>query len=346
METYCERLTQELFKLQPVEVVALPGRSDGQPPSVIALLLFPFTVLRRLLALKDAPQFVHLGDMAIWPLALMTLARFPRARIVLSAHGTDVSYGARGGMRGNLYSAYLKAGARMLSHATVIANSRATRSRVKAAGWRRVAVVPLAADQIPLPSTQVRRHTILFAGRLIKRKGCSWFVREVLPLCPDHRLLIAGTRWDPGENAALEHPRVEFLGPQSQAELARLYAEAGTVVVPNIEVESGEYEGFGLVAPEAANAGGVVLASNHGGLIDAVIDGQTGFLLPSGDAKAWAEKISEVTSWSEAKRADFKATSQHRARDYYSWSRVALQTYAAYELGEVESLDPTFEDMT
>jgi len=335
METYCERLSEELAKSHRIEVVALRGRSNGLPPSALALLLFPFTVLRRLLTLATKPDIIHCGDMAIWPLGLLARGFFPRARVVLSAHGTDVAYGARGGIRGSLYSAYLALGSKLLRGAGVIANSRATQSRVQGIGWTTIAMVPLATD---LRANGPRAHhpgTILFVGRLIKQKGCSWFVREVLPHLPEPLTLsIIGTRWDPREDEVLDHARVRFLGPKRQSELIGHYAQAACVIVPNIELANGEYEGFGLVATEAASAGGLVLAAATGGLTDAVVDGETGFLLPPGDAPAWARKISEISRWSDARRAEFLTRSQAAAQRHFSWARVAEETAAAYRNNE------------
>jgi len=101
--------------------------------------------------------------------------------------------------------------------------------------------------------------------------------------------------------------------------------------VPNIEPENGEYEGFGLIAPEAASAGGIVLASASGGLTDAVRDCETGFLIPPGDASAWVSKIAEVLEWDAEERADFIANSQNVAQSHYAWSRVAEQTAQVYQ---------------
>ncbi len=331
METYCERLTEELAKLQPVDVIALKGRADGSPPGALSLLAFPFTILRRFSQMPDKPAIVHLGDMAIWPVGLLTTLFFSSAQIVLSAHGTDIAYGARGGVRGSLYAAYLGLGARLLSKARVIANSQATRDRLLAIDWNSDAVVPLATDLRSDASSDFDPNQIIFAGRLVRRKGCAWFVHKVLPLLPETvRLTVIGTRWDEAENSVLSHPQVEFLGPKPQAQLAQYFAKAGCVIVPNIELGNGEYEGFGLVAPEAASAGGVVLAASSGGLKDAVIDGETGFSLPAGDAQAWADKIAKVAGWSAEKRTAFIATSQATAQHHYSWSRVATQTIEAY----------------
>jgi phosphatidyl-myo-inositol dimannoside synthase len=330
METFSYRLTQSLHAIEPVQTIALAGRADGMPPSALTLLRFPLRVLARLLDRREAPAVLHLGDMAIWPLALPALAG-RRTRIVISAHGTDVSYPRRGGIKGRLYGAYLQLGARLLRRAAVVANSRATAEIAAESGWRAAAVVPLATDMIGPAPTGQHDGTVLFVGRLLEHKGCGWFLREVMPLLPaEVRLRVAGTGWDAIERAALCGPRIEFLGALPQKTLAEAYRRALCVIMPNIVTPRGEFEGFGLVAPEAAAAGGVVMTSNHGGLRDAVLDGETGFLVPCGDAQAWAAAVQRIAAWNEAQRTAFIKRAQARAREHFSWTRVATQVHALY----------------
>jgi glycosyltransferase involved in cell wall biosynthesis len=328
METYCLRLTEALAER--VQVIALPGNADGMPPGAAALLTFPVKVLAQALRRRRAPRVLHLGDMAIWPLALPWLFH-AGTLIVLSAHGTDVSYHRRGGFRGRLYGTYLRLGARMLRRAQVIANSAATGAALGETGWADVAVIPLATDLSSAETADSHDGSILFAGRLVERKGCAWFVREVLPLLPDNiRLKVAGTSWDAAEAAILNHPRVEFLGPLAQDELAGAYARAMCVIVPNIEPANGEFEGFGLVACEAAACGGVVLAADHAGLREAVIDGVTGFLVNVGDAQVWARKIAQIAGMDHGERAAFTQAAQAACKTVFNWDRVANDVLAIY----------------
>jgi glycosyltransferase involved in cell wall biosynthesis len=74
----------------------------------------------------------------------------------------------------------------------------------------------------------------------------------------------------------------------------------------------------------------VVLAADHGGLRDAVIDGETGFLLPPGDPGAWARAILDLRAWPASRRAAFVRRSTATVRRQFSWERVARETFAAY----------------
>ncbi len=331
METYSLKLSKALLRHAPVDVHALPGRPDGSPPSPLAQVAFGFRAAAKLLTTRNPHGTVHIADMASWPLALAARMRSRRWRLALSAHGTDVSYPLRGGAKGSLYGAYLRFGARCLRPAVVIANSNATAECVRRYGFSRVVVVPLATDMRADGPIAAPENFVLFTGRLVERKGCSWFIRHVLPKLPEAiSLKVAGTIWSASEGEALGEPRVDYIGPQSPDAMSRLYATALCVVVPNIVLPNGEFEGFGLVAAEASACGGVTLASACGGLREAVVDGITGFLLPPGEPDAWVRKILEIDKWSAKSRAAFIERSVEEAAAHYSWTRVAEETVHAY----------------
>lgn len=62
-------------------------------------------------------------------------------------------------------------------------------------------------------------------------------------------------------------------------------------VIPSIDPES-----FGMVALEAMAASKPVIAANHGGLAEIVMDGKTGFLVPPSNALALADAIKHLAA--------------------------------------------------
>jgi len=74
----------------------------------------------------------------------------------------------------------------------------------------------------------------------------------------------------------------------------------------------------------------LVLASDHAGLKDALIDGETGFSLPTGDAMVWTTTVPDVLAWSEDKRDAFVRNASASAKLHFAWPRVAKSTFAAY----------------
>lgn len=332
METYSEMLSSRLRDHGEVEVFALPGHADGSTPRPWELVWFGVKTAVSLLVAGRPASVVHVADMASWPLAFVARLRRPSALRVLSAHGTDVSFPARGGLAGRLYGAYLRLGARLVGSATVVANSAATASAAARFGYRDIVVVPLAAEaRLEGTLPEMAEQTILFSGRLVARKGCRWFIEAVLPHLPETMALeVAGTVWCDEESKALDAPRVRYLGRLDQAALYRRMAGAMCVIVPNIELENGEFEGFGLVAVEAAVVGGVVVAARHAGLQEAVRDDETGFLVTPGDAARWVGQITDIAAWSPERRAKFTKRARESAASYYNWDRVARDTVRHY----------------
>jgi glycosyltransferase involved in cell wall biosynthesis len=123
---------------------------------------------------------------------------------------------------------------------------------------------------------------------------------------------------------------VRFLGRVDPADLPKRMAGALAVVIPNISERPGHLEGFGLVAVEAAAAGGVVLAARLGGFLDSVLDGTTGMLLSPQSAPDWIAAINEVAGWDEARRSGFTTKAQSAARTHFTWERVARETAELY----------------
>jgi glycosyltransferase involved in cell wall biosynthesis len=325
METFCVRLVEALRPIAEVDVLALPGRPDGAPPSAWSILRFGLTVAIRLLLAKPA-AITHIADMASWPLAVFASLRSRSTRLVLSAHGTDVSLPLRHGTIPRLYEMYLKLGARLLPSAVVIANSAATAKTARQFGFTQVTVIPLGADISDTAPSETPTSHILFVGRLAPRKGCGWFVRNVMPLLsPEITLRVAGNVWDQDERDALDDPRVEYLGPVYGEALIREYASALCVIVP-----TRDFEGFGLTALEAAASGGLVLASDHSGLRQSVVDGTTGFLIETDDVHAWTRKIAEIHAWSPVERRRFIERSLETLEERNSWERVAREMTTVY----------------
>ena len=107
---------------------------------------------------------------------------------------------------------------------------------------------------------------------------------------------------------------VLFLGKRDQDTLQYYYSAAEVVVVPS------HYESFGLVALEAMACATPVVASETGGLVYLVQDGETGFHVPFGEPEALAEKLQRVIQ-----DDDLRDKLGQKAAEYaqaYAWSVV------------------------
>jgi glycosyltransferase involved in cell wall biosynthesis len=331
METYCYELAAEIGKRTNLHVKVLPGRANGQPPSAGALIVFCFRMLVFLAVSGRQYGTIHVSDLVLCPLLWWTLLVAPKATLIASAHGTDIAFGRRDGVAPAIYHRYLWLAGRVSSVMTVIANSRATAELCHRYGFLTVHVVPLGVRAARPTGPMQAESYVLFVGRLVRRKGIAWFIHDVLPLLPETIILkVAGTTWDREESEALQHPRVEFLGPVHGIDLANLRRRAISVIMPNISRDGRDFEGFGLTALEAAADGGILLAARLQGIEDAVYDGVTGFLLLPEKPHIWAAKIMDLSNWSLEDRRKFIADAQVVIRSYFTWERVAEETLRHY----------------
>ncbi|MCL4509354.1 MAG: glycosyltransferase [Chloroflexi bacterium] len=198
----------------------------------------------------------------------------------------------------------------------------------------------LARQRINLDS----EHLIFSVGRIEPLKGFDTLVRATaLLLARRHALRQSLQLWigggkidhdDPASGTEMSHlhqiieslglaNNVRLLGAIPQEQLPDFYAAADCVVVPS------HYESFGLVAVEAMATGTPVIASDVGGLGLSVKDGVTGFLVPTGDESALANRIARVLDDSALRQRLGAAAFAEGA--HYSWSRVAERIEAVYE---------------
>jgi glycosyltransferase involved in cell wall biosynthesis len=181
-----------------------------------------------------------------------------------------------------------------------------------------------------------RSRRVLVVSRLVERKGIDDVV-TALAAVPDAELLIAGgperCRLDGEPEAqrllavARRHgveDRVRLLGRVDRADLPTLYRSADVVVC------TPWYEPFGLVALEAMACGVPVVASAVGGLVDTVLDGVTGILVPPHRPDVIAHAVTGLLD-APAQRARFGSAGAARARLRYGWPTIATETVRAYE---------------
>ena len=124
-------------------------------------------------------------------------------------------------------------------------------------------------------------------------------------------LLIVGTGAARGEVetafAWAEAERVRFLGALESADLVGLYAASDLLVWPALR------EAYGMALLEAQAAGLPVLAGASGGIPAMVREGETGVLVPPGDAPAFAEAVRALLAAPERRRALGDAARAHVA---------------------------------
>ena len=335
-----ERYTQDLaewFTAQgdPVGVLVHqpPGRWRGSRESLngvelrrvgsIAELVYaplspcyPFALARALREFRPDVLHLHLPN----PSCFAALASPAARRLPWVVHWhADVSPDSHDWRLRAAYRAYRPFEQAVLARArAVIATSQPyLDASLALAPWRaKVTVVPLGtnerADVSPRSDLWPRRSglRLLAVGRLSHYKGFDTLIAALAQL-PDASLLLVGSgecgprlRADAAASGLAD--RIVFAGTLDDATLAAAYAGADVFVLPSLD----RSEAFGLVLLEAMQSRLPVVASavEGSGVGSVVCNGDTGLLLPPGDADSLALALERMHE------ADLRARLGHAGR--------------------------------
>lgn len=228
-----------------------------------------------------------------------------RRPLIVSVHGYDIllEKGAAYGIRRRRAFDLLVRTVLRQADAIVAASQYMQRKALEVLGSAEtVRLIPNAVDLAKFSEAieTVQRHSerkIVFALRAHKpQHGLEYLIRaipRVLQSCPDAHFVVGG---DGPLRPSLQRlsadlgigDHIEFTGTIRGRLLPGYYQRCDLVVVPSI------VEAFGMVVAEAMACGKPVVASRVGGILDQVVDGYNGFLVPPANAEELADKILAV----------------------------------------------------
>ena len=170
---------------------------------------------------------------------------------------------------------------------------------------------------------------LLFVGDLSADKGVHVLLAAYNKLRAAERelpegvppLVVIGRRF--GGTADELPPGVIALGRIPHAAVMEAWRRCTIALAPSVWAEP-----FGIVALEAMVTGKPLVASNTGGLADTVVDGETGLLVPPGDADALAAGIRRLLEDPQLRVRLGQAAAQRAAE--YRASNVAQSVERAY----------------
>jgi glycosyltransferase involved in cell wall biosynthesis len=170
----------------------------------------------------------------------------------------------------------------------------------------------------------LKNKTILFFGFIREYKGLSYLI-EAMPKVLEKQkvdLLIVGEFWDDKEKYT---DQIKQLGIEKYVRIIDRYVPneevnlyfsiADVVVLPYISAtQSGIIQiAFGFDKP--------VITTNVGGLPDVVKNGETGFIVPAGDANALSKAI--VSYFEGNKEREFQVNVKiKKQKDIFSWNKM------------------------
>ncbi|WP_322799029.1 glycosyltransferase family 4 protein [Thermoflexus sp.] len=305
----------------------------------LGLPWFLMHALVRGIRLARDVDLLHAGDPLVAPVVYI-LAKIYRIPAIMNVHGLDITFNFPG------YQYFVSN--LMKRFDLIICISHTVRRKVLSRGLDpgRCCVIHPGVD-IPdqLPDRYLARKHLearigrslnnsqvwLTVGRLIPRKGITWFCEVVLPQLRDAGkfvYLIAGT------GPEMPHLRsivrrlglddyVYLLGLVDDSALKWLYTGADLFIMPNIP-QPHHPEGFGLVAIEAAAHSLPVIAARLDGIQEAVIDRESGYLLPPQDTKTWVSFL-RLCLDNPFVLDEIRARAREAVRSRFAWDKIIEQ---------------------
>ncbi len=300
-----------------------------------SLLRTTLANLRAVRELVPGCDVVHCITEPYSPVAALAVGRRP---LFITAHGTYSVHHLRSRRDGPLLRfAYWRA-------RKVLCVSGYTERRLKERVPRvRSGTVPEGVEferfQAPVDQTLAPSgRYVLSVGPIKERKGYGVSIEAFALLSrayPDLRYYVVGMVHEEGfhrellsklERAGLAD-RVRFLGQVPDEHLIALYRGCSLFVLTPLTLGT-QFEGFGLIYLEANACGKPVVGARGCGAEEAIVDGETGFLVPAGDAAATAAAMERLLS-DPALAARMGAAGRDRAR-LMSWDVTAEKVVQEY----------------
>jgi len=176
----------------------------------------------------------------------------------------------------------------------------------------------------------IRRPYVLFLGRLSRQKGIFDLVLAASRLHVGTSLVVVtGASDEPGLASELSR---KVAGQENivwidkmlpRHEVVSLLSGASVFAAPSV------YEPFGIMNLEAMACERPVVSTHVGGIVDVVVDKETGLLVPPNDPEGLAEAINIILSDSEMAERMGRAA-RERVVAMFTWKKVAAQTLSLY----------------
>ncbi|MGQ4615929.1 glycosyltransferase [Nocardia sp. R7R-8] len=204
----------------------------------------------------------------------------------------------------------------------------------------RTSVIPCGVDLeqfTPDGPTEPKsaEHRMISVGRLVPRKGFDTAITALTSLHDTELVLVGG----PDDTELADDPegkrllaladelgvrdRLHMLGRVPRTRIAPLLRSA------DVAVCTPWYEPFGMTPLEAMACGVPVVATAVGGLIDTVVDGVTGRLIPPHEPAELAAAVGDLLTTSGLPE-QYGRAGRERVETRYSWDRIATETLHAY----------------
>jgi len=288
-----------------VHRIKVLGRKELPTGSMLSLISFPFLAYKKAseLCKKHKYNFINThftvptGPLGVW------MSKKYKIKNILSIHGGDIYDPSKKNSPHKKW--YFRAVVNWVLNNSdfIVAQSSNTKDNAKKyyKCRKEISIIPLPYEMVNFKKISRKelglkddKKYLIGVGRLVKRKGFEYLIKSLKLLNENVECLIIG---DGPEKENLKQlainlgveQRVNLLGYLSEEDKKFQY-----LAVSDIFVLSSLHEGFGIVLQEAMQVGLPIIATNIGGQVDFIKDGENGFLVNIKDEESIADSAKKI----------------------------------------------------
>jgi glycosyltransferase involved in cell wall biosynthesis len=176
-------------------------------------------------------------------------------------------------------------------------------------------------------------NVIMLPGRITRWKGHSILIEAVSLLKrSDIFCVLLGSDQGRTEYRMELESLIRKKGLEGMVRIVDHCADMpAAYMLANVVVSaSTDPEGFGRVPIEAQAMGRPIIATDHGGAQETILRGETGWLIPPGDAKALSDAINEALSLDANQRAILATRAMAHVAEHFTREKMCHETLAVY----------------
>ncbi len=287
--------------------VKVIGRTELPTATLLSLITFPFFAYRKTKQLCRIYQYEFVNThfaVPTGPLGVWISKRF-NVKNILSLHGGDIYDPTKAKSPHKKW--YFRAVVNWVlrNSDVIVAQSSNTKDNTETyyACQKEIQIVPLPYRPFSFqPASRAGfglEENIFYTvsiGRLVTRKGFDFLIRSLAKTSDQSvQALIIGDGPEKDMLVSLSKDlgiadRIHFLGSVSNEKKFQYLALADAYILSSI------HEGFAIVLQEAMQVGLPIIATNHGGQVDFVKDGENGLLVSYGDEVGLSGAITKLSA--------------------------------------------------
>jgi len=338
IETYAKELN-DFFEDKSYFDIVHPKYEISNKKTLRTLSFLFFLFKCSLKIIFNKYDLIHFTNFNLWIIGFIYKIFHKNSKILINIWGLELVYTNKKGILPKIHNLiFVNKYIKNSDSYTFLVSSEASKNLMLKSGFRKdkIKYISLGINKKNIINKKEINETpekyFLFVGRIIERKGLSWFAETILQEFKDYNLKVVGPVIDHFEfNKAMSNKNIEYLGVLSEDELFYLRQNATAAIVPNIYLDDdNDFEAFCFVTIESIAAGTITVASNYQGITDALQGGKIGFLPEPSNKESWISTLNDVVRMNNEERNRYIKEGINFLSDELSWENLFQETEDLY----------------